>query len=179
MFTSPGDGQDTAAVLARLAPVLAAEVAGGLLVVDADFLCPRLAIQFGLDATPSLADVVDGKAAWSEAVRPTGVPRLQILPGGMAHETGAPDPATGTVLADLSPADLGRLLRELAQHYALVLVGAASLAHPEVAPLAGSCDGAYLVVRLSQASRRAVRESARVIRRCRGHLLGCVAVEAS
>ena len=71
-----------------LVPVLAAEVAGGLPVVDADFLCPRLAIQFGLDATPSRADVVDGKAAWSEAVRPTGVPRLQILPGGMAHETG-------------------------------------------------------------------------------------------
>jgi Mrp family chromosome partitioning ATPase len=168
MFTSPCDGRATAAVLAQLAPALAERTAGGVLLVDADFQHPQIAGQFGADAAAGLCEALSGKAGWSDAVRPTAVPRLHVLPGG---PLAAGQDGTGE-----SP-DLGRLLRELAPHYALVLVAAGPLSRPEAAPIAAACEGTYLVAPLGQTSRRAVRQAARAIRRCRGRLMGCVAVE--
>ncbi len=117
---------------------------------------------------PGLPDVLEGTLPWSDAVRPTATPHLALLPGG--HR-----PAAGDCLPLLTP--LGWLLRELARHYPLVLLDAPSLAHPEAAPLASHCEGTYLVVRLGQSSPRQIRQSARLIARCKGRLLGCIAVE--
>jgi len=66
-------------------------------------------------------------------------------------------------------------IEELREGWSLVLLDMASLAHAEVAPLLGHCDGTYLVVRLGYTPRRAVTEAARVIRTVGGRLLGCVA----
>jgi Mrp family chromosome partitioning ATPase len=168
MFTALTDDHPATTLLAQLAPALAERTEGGVLLVDADFRHPHLAGQFGVDAAVCLSDVLEGKANWSDAVRPTATPRLHLLPGGpIAAEK---DRSAGQL-------DLGRLLRELVRQYALVLVAADSLAHGEVGLIAGGCEGTYLVVQLGQASRRTVRQAARVIERCRGRLLGCVAVE--
>ncbi|MFH1265082.1 MAG: hypothetical protein ABIK89_05100 [Planctomycetota bacterium] len=70
--------------------------------------------------------------------------------------------------------NLGGLLDALRLRYRLILVDAASLLHPEVAPLGRLCDGAYLIVQLGQTPRGAARQAAGVIRRCGGHVLGCV-----
>jgi Mrp family chromosome partitioning ATPase len=166
-FTSPADGPETTAVLVRLAPVLAEQIEGGVLLVDADFRRPRLAAEFGVEARAGLGEVLSGEASWSDAVRPTAVPRLHLLPGGpLALQEGR---------AAESP-DLERLLRDLLRHYALLLVGAGSLTHPEAAEVAGACEGAYLVARLGQTTRPAVRQAAQLIQRCHARLLGCVAV---
>jgi Mrp family chromosome partitioning ATPase len=169
-FTSPADGPETTAVLVRLAPVLAEQVEGGVLLVDADFRRPRLAAEFGVEARAGLSEVLAGEASWSDAVRPTAVPRLHLLPGGpVALQEGRA----------AEPPDLERLLRDLLRHYALLLVGAGSLAHPEAAEVAGACEGTYLVARLGQTTRPAVRQAAQLIQRCHARLLGCVAVGSS
>jgi Mrp family chromosome partitioning ATPase len=166
-FTSPADGPETTAVLVRLAPVLAEQVEGGVLLVDADFRRPRLAAEFGVQARAGLGEVLSGEASWSDAVRPTAVPQLHLLPGGpVALQQGRA----------AEPPELERLLRDLLRHYALVLVAAGSLAHPEAAEVAGACEGAYLVARLGQTTRPAVRQAAQLIQRRHARLLGCVAV---
>jgi Mrp family chromosome partitioning ATPase len=169
-FTSPADGPETTAVLVRLAPVLAEQVEGGVLLVDADFRRPRLAAEFGVEARAGLGEVLSGEASWSDAVRPTAVPRLHLLPG-------SPVALPAGRAAELP--DLERLLRDMVRHYALVLVAAGSLAHPEAAEVAGACEGAYLVARLGQTTRPAVRQAAQLIQRCHARLLGCVAVGLS
>jgi tyrosine-protein kinase Etk/Wzc len=166
-FTSPTDGPETAAVLSRLAPVLAEQVDGGVLVLDADCHRPRLAAELGADPSPGLSEVLAGGTNWSDAVRPTAVPRLYVLPGGpIALAEGPP----------VEQADLDRLLRDLLRHYALVLVATSSLGHAEARAVAGACQGVYLVARLAEVTRPAVRQAAHLIQQCSARLLGCVAV---
>ncbi|MGA2620406.1 MAG: CpsD/CapB family tyrosine-protein kinase [Thermoguttaceae bacterium] len=168
LLTSPGDGQGKTTTAWHLAPALAQRSGGEVLLVDANFRNPGLALRCGLGPSPGLPDVLDGTLRWSDAVRPTATPRLALLPGG--HRRAGDD-----WLPLSTP--LGWLLRELPRHYPLVLVDAPSLAHPEAAPISSHCEGTYLVVRLGRTTSRLVRQSARLIARCHGRLLGCIAVE--
>ena len=165
-FTSSGDGHGKTPVLARLAPALAERVARGVVVLDANFRNPDLGSAFGLGTGGRLPDVLRGKVAWAEAVRPTSVARLSLLAGGHLSDKAL---ATERI-------DLGRLLRELKRHYGLVLVDVASMAHGEVASIIGCCEGTYLVEQLGRSNPRAVRQAARLIEQSHGCLLGCIAV---
>lgn len=165
-FTSSGDGHGKTAVLTRLAPALAQRVAGGVLLLDANFRNPDLGVAFGLNSGGRLPDVLRGKTTWTEAVRPTPTSRLSLLAGGHLSEK---------ALASES-FDLESLLRDIKRHYRLVLVDVASLAHGEVAPILGCCEGTYLVEQVGRSHPRAVRQAARLIEKSHGCLLGCVAV---
>jgi Mrp family chromosome partitioning ATPase len=161
MFTSVEDDGKTA-VVARLAAALAPRVAGGVLAVDGNFRAAELAAHLGAEPAGGLPEVLAGTASWRDVVRPTVLRGLSVLAGG---------PSAG-----FEPAALGRLLAEFRQQYHLVLIETASLRHPEAAPLAAWCDGAYLVVRLGRTARRAIGEAAAAIQQCQGRLRGCIAV---
>lgn len=147
MFTSPGDDDGKTAAMLVLAPALARCRGGGVLAVDADTRTRCLSAQL------HLPDAIEGSAL----IYPTNITRLSILP-----------PPSLTSSFD------GQWIDELRERWPLVLLEAASLAHPETAPLAHCCDGAYLVVRLGHTPRRAVVDAARLIRWTGGRLLGCV-----
>ena len=118
--------------------------------------------------------------------------RSQAKPGGPGSHAGGSDRRLGAPL--IYPTNLPRLSflaaatvrpagqcsdrsdRGIAAGWSLVLLDLPSLAHAEVAPLAGACDGVYLVVRLGYTPRSAVAEAARVIRGAGGRLLGCAVV---
>jgi len=165
LFTSAGNGEGKTAAVASLSVVLAEKLSEEIVAVDANFRSPGLANHFGIWADHGLVDVLTGNAPWDDVVRKTGLARLSVLPGGRF------------LTADGSPPEnvnLGGLLDALRLRYRLILVDAASLLHPEVAPLGRLCDGAYLIVQLGQTPRGAARQAAGVIRRCGGHMLGCV-----
>jgi Mrp family chromosome partitioning ATPase len=165
-FTSPGDGHGKTITLARLLPHVARTFEGSILVVDANTRNPDLARRLDVAVTWRLTDVLSGATHWMNAIRATSLPRVSLLPGG-----------TGTLRRhDLRTA--AALLRELAGHYDLVLVDTISLAHEGSAQLSATCDGTCLVVRLGEGSRRAVRESVRVIDNAGGRLLGFIAIDA-
>ena len=165
-FTSPSDGHGKTVTLARLLPHVARTFAGSVLVVDANTRNPDLARRLDVPVTWRLTDVLSGATHWMNAVRATSLPRVSLLPGG-----------TGTLQRPDVRTAAG-LLRELAGHYDLVLIDATSLAHEGTAQLAATCDGTCLVVRLSEGSRRMVRESVRAIDNAGGRLLGCIAIDA-
>jgi Mrp family chromosome partitioning ATPase len=166
LFTSPGDGHGKTTTLARLLPHVARSFSGSVLVIDANTRNPDMSRRLEVAATWRLTDVLAGATHWMNAVRPTALPRVSLLPGGTST---ARRPNTNVTAA---------LLRELAGHYDLVLVDATSLAHDGAAQLAAACDGTCLVVRLGEAGRRTVRDAVRVLSRCGGRLLGCIAIDA-
>jgi len=170
LFTSPDDGQGKTMTLARLAPRLAQGMEGKVLVVDANFRSPEMARCLAVAPTACLPDVLAGAANWSAAVQISGHAGVSLLPGGADALGHAP----GRCIQGLS-----QLLRELAGHYALVVVDATSLAHRGTAQLAAICDGVYLVVRLGEGSPRALREAAHVIQSNGGRLMGCLAIAAA
>jgi Mrp family chromosome partitioning ATPase len=166
LFTSPGDGHGKTTTIARLLPHVARSFSGSVLVVDANTRNPELARRLEVAATWRLTDVLAGATHWMNAVRPTALPRVSLLPGGM-------EPSRRPNVQAASG-----LLRELSGHYDLLLVDATSLAHEGAAQLAAACDGTCLVVRLGEGNRRIVRDAVRVLNRSGGRLLGCIAIDA-
>ena len=170
LFTSPDDGQGKTMTVARLAPRLAQGLEGKVLVVDGNFRNPDMARCLAVAPTWCLPDVLAGAANWAAAVQVSGHAGVSLLPGGADAQGRAP----GRSIRGLS-----QLLRELAGHYALVVVDATSLAHRGTAQLAAICDGVYLVVRLGEGSPRKLREAAQVIQSNGGRLMGCLAIAAT
>jgi Mrp family chromosome partitioning ATPase len=153
-FTSPSDGDGKTRFLLDFAPQLAERLDRGVLVVDANFRRPKLAARLGI--------VAEEAAGSTALIYPTNVPRLHILTASSAPR------AYGHQSAWLG---------ELRDAWPLTLLDMASLAYPETAMTARLCDGVYLVVRLGRTSQRAIKESARVLRRVGGRLLGCIVAE--
>ena len=168
LFTSPADGQGKTMTLARLAPLLARGLEGGVLVVDADFRNPDMARWLAVAPTWCLPDVLTGAAEWAAAVQTTAHAGVSLLPGGTDTQSRGPGRSVQC---------LSHLLRDLASHYGLVVVDAPSLAHRGTVQLAAACDATYLVVRLGAGSPRMLREAAQVVERNGARLLGCVVID--
>ena len=140
------------------------------LLVDADLRRPRLG-RYLLAAddqdSPGLVGVLDGHADLRDAVRPTGVNNLDLLPCG-------PVPEHPAELLD--SAEFDDLLAALADRYDKVVIDS-----PPVLPvtdarvLSRACDATVLVVRVGASTRRAARQAAEGLERVGGHLLGVVA----
>ena len=109
LFTSPGDGHGKTTTLARLLPHVARAFSGSVLVVDANTRNPELARRLEVATTWRLTDVLAGATHWMNAVRPTALPRMSLLPGGT--DTAAAAGRRRSAAAGL--------LRELAGHYDL------------------------------------------------------------
>lgn len=169
-LTSPGDGDGKTSLLVALAPQLAKAVAGGVLLVDANPRRPSLTAQLNVPAGE--------RASEPRLIYPTNLQRLSVLPA--PHCWGGSCTAAPGATVQRSPQQKGvdRLsIEDLREGWSLVLLDMASLAHAEVALLMHCCDGVYLAVRVGHTTRRAVRESARLIRASGSRLLGCVVVK--
>jgi Mrp family chromosome partitioning ATPase len=167
IFTSPRGGEGKTQLVVSLAAALTERTAERVLLLDGNLHKPDLAGCLGVAAARGLAQVLVGAASWRQVVRPTFVPHLDLLPG------------VNFPVPDVGPPEqwnLPALLAELRSAYQLVLIDTASLAHPEVALLAGCCDGTYLVVRLSHTTQRDLAKAVELIRSCRGRLLGGVVI---
>lgn len=165
LFTSAGDGEGKTSTVASLAAALAGKVTEKVLAVDANFRSPALAGHFGIRADAGLVEVLNGRASWREVVQETSVDRLSVLPGGRFHTN------DGSLPAEV---ELASVLDSLRSGYRLVLVDAASLVYPEVAPMSRLCEGTYLVVELGRTPREVARQAVELIGQCGGRVLGCV-----
>ena len=95
-LTSPGDGDGKTSLLLALAPQLARRIAGGILVVDANFRKPDLTVRLGVPAArrwgsscaATLGATVQPSpqqaAARPSVVYPTNLQQLNVLPASGA-----------------------------------------------------------------------------------------------
>jgi capsular exopolysaccharide synthesis family protein len=164
LVTSPGwEGKST--VAANLAAALA-QSGRSVVLVSADMRWGRVHELFGLGTGPGLSMLLEGRASLAEALQPTQVPGLRLLPPG----TPPPDPAA--------------LLQSPAWHIALgdirsradvaVIDAPPMLASPDVRALAERAEMILVVADERRSARAQVRLAMREVEHVRGKLAGCV-----
>ncbi len=136
------------------------------LIFDCDLRRPTIHKFFALEREPGLSDIlVDGYNP-KEAIRKTGIDKLDVLTSGTSHNQPAEVFDAETI---------GYLIDELKFYYDLILVDSAPIL-PVSDPLLLSkkVDGILLVVRAGATSREIVERSTDIISSARDRILGVV-----
>src|SRR5256886_381720 len=159
----PEEGKSTVALY------LAATLAKGnsrVLLIDADMRRTALHKFFGAASSPGLAEVLNEEISFAEAMVPTGLENLALLPAGEARQN------PGELA--LSPVWLS-FLAEAKSQFDYVLVDTPPvLAADDAATLAPKVDGVLFVVRGSFTSARMARGALDALRQRRVHVLGLI-----
>lgn len=165
-ITSATSGCGKSSIAASLSRSLA-EMGKRVLLVDADLRRPSLARVFGVQPLNSLADAIHDPAMRAEAVYPTSVPNLDLVPTRRCagyHE-----------LDRLSNGDFSGLLDAWKQEYEVVVLDSPPLLGiADAAILSRAADGSVLVARERYCRRDDVNEALRLLRSAGGRLLGTV-----
>jgi capsular exopolysaccharide synthesis family protein len=163
----PRDGKSITAV--NLAGALSLKGDARVLLVDGDFRHPAIWRQLGLDETPGLGEVLEGRASLEDAiVQAREYPKLFILPAGKP---------------DLNPTELldsttfNTIIGQLKQAFKYLIIDSppiASVADYDL--LAAICDGVILVVRPDHTNRQACKKALDSIpkEKCLGVVMNCV-----
>ena len=146
---NPGDGKSTLA--ANLA-ISIAQSGKRVVLVDCDLRKPKVHKLFRLPrGLVGLSGVITGKLAIAEAVQPSGIENLDLLPCG-------PRPANPAEL--LTSPELPRVLAELRAAYDFVIVDTPPLlAVSDPAVVAPRADGVIIVFRMTKSARPAAERA--------------------
>jgi Mrp family chromosome partitioning ATPase len=110
MVTVTGDDPDIHAVVASNIAAAAGREGRGTLLVDGDLVRSPLAAIFDAPPVPGLADIIQRKAGWPEALEPIVIARdlsIDLVPGGRKGTAGFSDDES----AERIRRDLGRMAR--------------------------------------------------------------------
>ena len=146
LITSPSPGEGKSTLASNLA-VAMAQAGNRILLLDADFRKPTQQKVWGIDRGIGLSNVLAGNQSLVEAVRPTSIPGLDVLPCG-------PIPANPSEI--LNSQMFADVLEKVAEKYDHVLLDS-----PPVMPvtdariLAASADVTILAVRAEKTQRKA------------------------
>ncbi|MBC8106757.1 MAG: polysaccharide biosynthesis tyrosine autokinase [Anaerolineae bacterium] len=165
LITSPSPGEGKSTLASNLA-IAMAQAGNRILLLDADFRKPTQQKVWEIDRSIGLSNVLAGNQTLDEAIRPTAVPGLDVLPCG-------PIPANPSEI--LNSQMFADVLAEVAQRYDHVLLDS-----PPVMPvtdariLAASADATLLAVRAEKTQRKAAIFARDVLRSVGARLLGVV-----
>jgi tyrosine-protein kinase Etk/Wzc len=164
-LTSPGPGEGKSTTAANLAVALAL---GGhrTLLIDADLRRPLLHRAFGLVHEPGLTDVLVGRAAAREAIRPDVIERLDVLPAGSSP----PNPS------ELLGSDaMHALIAEVRQNYDYIVVDT-----PPVLPVTDAtvistvADATILTIRSGETEETSATRALDQLKRVNARIAGVV-----
>lgn len=161
---TPGDGRSTTA------SNLAIAFAGAgyrTLLIDCDLVRPVQHLIFETEFDTGLTSVWAGTCALRDAIRPTSVQNLHLLPCG-------PTPVNPSDL--LTSKRFSLLVRALLGAFDRVVIDSPPLANASDGQvLAASADGTLLVFRMNHSPRDVTLAALDGLRRCGANLLGVVA----
>ena len=161
--TSSGDGKST--ILSNLAMSFAS-VGIPVVIVDADMRRPTMGRQFCPKQSVGLSELLNGNCPLEDAVCPTDIPNLSVLPAGSSTATPAELLESETFTA---------LIKELRSQYALTIVDVGPvLAVSDALVVSRIVDGTILIVRPSRDTRRDVADAADMLRATGANLLGTI-----
>jgi len=161
---APGDGKTT------VAANLAACVAGlgkNVLLIDANFRKPDIAVAFGLGNIPGLGDILAYGAEPGKVIRLTDIPCLSVLTAGSS-------PASSVDL--LGSAPMRENLERFRSQYDYVFIDGPPLMLADARVMAPMVDGVVCVVRALASRRAAVHESLATLRRLGARTIGVALV---
>lgn len=165
MLTSSTAGEGKSLVTANLAVVMA-QAAKRVLVVDCDIRRPTQHLFLGTRQLPGLTSfLVDGLPV-EEAIIPTKVPNLWLMPSG-------PLPPNPSELLDSQ--HMRGLWEQLSPRYDQILVDTPPLlVVTDGAVLAGQVDGVIFVVDAGETRTEAAKEAKQVLVSAGGRVIGAV-----
>ena len=161
MVTSTREGEGKTFVALNLAFSLAAEKDRSVILIDADPTKSSVAHYLGFEAAHGLIDLLrDGRTQPADAVLPTSIEGLSVVPSGERDHLGA----------ELFASDrMGALLQTLcrASPDSIVIIDAPPvLATSEPSSLARHVDQTVVVVEADRTSRAAITEALNLIAIC-------------
>jgi capsular exopolysaccharide synthesis family protein len=165
LITSPAPGEGKTTLTSNLA-IAMAQAGNRILLLDADFRKPTQHKIFSADKSVGLSSVLAEEVALDQAIHPTGVPGLDLLPCG-------PIPANPSEI--LNSQMFADLLQELSRRYDHVLLDS-----PPVVPvtdariLAASADATVIALRAEQSTRKTALYARDVLRSVGANILGVV-----
>jgi succinoglycan biosynthesis transport protein ExoP len=163
--TSPTVGDGKTMLTANLA-ISIAQSGRKTLLIDADLRRPRIHQLFAHSARTGLATVIQGEASLDNAIQPSEIPGLSILPSGPLP----PNPADL-----LTSPRFQQLLASAREKYDYVLVDTpALLAVTDPRVIAPLVDGVLLTFRMTKKSRPDVERSKEVLEDLQANVLGAV-----
>jgi capsular exopolysaccharide synthesis family protein len=142
-----GEGKTTVTVNLALS---LARLGSRVLVIDGDLRRPSVHRALGVSGRRGLLQVLQEDLPWEEAVRPSGVARLDVLPAG----------GSTTAAGDLlTPGDLRIILRRAEERYDFVIVDAPAffINAPDARILSQLVSGVVVVVRSGSTPRSLVQ----------------------
>ena len=161
--TGLGDGKTITSV--NLA-IIFAQAGDAVVLVDCDLRRATIHDVFGLDRVPGLAEVIMDRADLDEALRPTGVENLSVLPSGVVP----PNPSEL-----LGSKKFEAVLDELGSKFGRVVMDAPPvLAVTDALVLGGLADGVCFVVCAGRTDRNAARRALELLKRSGCRILGVV-----
>lgn len=139
LITSAKPGEGKSMVAAQLAAACA-RAGENVLLIDLDLRRPSQGRLFGLDPSAAgIAEVLDGSTAWRDALHPTELPRLWVMPSGDAHRVSID--ILGTV-------EMFDLLNDAQSQFDRVILDAPAMLGMADARMVGRfADGVLLVIR--------------------------------
>ncbi len=136
------------------------------LLVEADLRRPSLHRVYGMFGTRGLTTAIVGSVALEEAILHTETRNLSVLLAGAIP----PNP-----VELLSSEQLLDVVTRIRLMFDVVVIDSPPLAPvADPAALAGRCDGVVVVARAGKTDRRRLMDSARIVERAGGRLLGIV-----
>ncbi len=137
-----------------------------VLLVDADLRRPATHVLLGRKASPGLSDVLEGRLAWGDAVRESGVPGFSVLHAGQRP---------GNPGALLDSERMTSLIEEVKAAYDFVMFDVPPiLAVTDAAAFFRMLDGVLLLARDKTCTLDVVLDARDQIRRVGANLLGVV-----
>jgi Mrp family chromosome partitioning ATPase len=165
-FCALEPGGESSWICARAAEMLAAQVAGTVCAVDANFIEPSLHLQFGTECGHGLTDALQHSDPIQRYVRSSGVRNLRLLTcGGEARQWQA-----------LLGSDRMRArLAELRTEFDYVLIDAPAL-NPsnDVMALGHASEGVVLVLKANSSRREVARKAVKDFENASVRVLGAV-----
>jgi capsular exopolysaccharide synthesis family protein len=170
LFSSPGPNEGKSTSALNFA-VMLAQQGQRVLLIDADLRRPSIHKALDLLREPGLTNLLVSDVETREAVRPSVLPNLDVLPSG-------PFPPNPSEL--LNSKSMERLLEEFEGRYSHIIVDSPPVLAVTDAALVGAyCDGMVLVLRSGETEQRASERSVDQLRRIGVRVFGAVLNEVS
>jgi capsular exopolysaccharide synthesis family protein len=158
----PNDGKSM--ISSNLAITLA-HSGSRVLLIDADLRRGVLHKSFSVPAQPGLADVLARQCEWSQAIAPTSIPNLFLMPCGVAPQH------PGSLFANRAR----KFLADIAGQYDYFVFDTAPvMAADDVASLAPHVDGLIMVIRAGLTSGRVAQAALDLLNLRKVNVIGLV-----
>lgn len=133
-------------------------------IIDGNGSSPRLHLAFKCPQRPGAADLLEKRATWMDALRPTSIEALKLLPAGeMVNQKGR-----------LSTESWRELLQGRRSESRYVLVDAGKFGSAASLAVTLASDLVLLVVEAGKCRRETVSKSVELLRKHRARILGVV-----